>query len=188
MAEFVLRALGALFLCGFCVLPCDASADALKRPMAIHKVPALGLEIWTEARPEWEVRTDVKNGQSTFIAETPALTAPPAGMSWISSPAIAFTSFEMKDGARGAIQQAALNYGLHEADRLELHAASYGQLTGYEARFSGDAHGVPVDVRIFCGHQPGRPAVLMHAFTLRGRLGLIGEHIRRSWTHVRYLK
>ena len=188
MSEFFLRALGVLLLCGFCSL--SWSADAFKRPMVINEVRALGLEIWTEANPEWEVRTDFKNGQAVFIAESPALSVPPAGMSWASSADIVFSESEISDGARGAIQQVALNYGMRQGDvdLLELQPASYGDLRGYEAQFSANAHGTPVDVRIFCGHRPGKPAVLAHAFTLQGKLGLISEHIRRSWTHLRYLR
>jgi len=186
MGEFFLRALGVLLLCGFCAVSWGASRVS-KRPMLIHQVKSIGLEIWTEARPEWDVRTDVRNGLPVFVAETPALSAPPAGMSWTSHSQIKFATNELELGARGAIQQVARNYGVHHASRIELQQASYGDFTGYQAVFNGDAHGTPVDVQIFCGHQPGRPAVLMHAYTLRGKLGQIREHIRRSWTHVRYL-
>ena len=188
MSEFFLRALGTLFLCGFCILSRAASGDALKRPMVINKVSALGLEIWTEANPEWEVRMDVRNGQRVFIAESPALAVPPAGMSWVSSPDIVFAEDEIEAGARGAIRQVAFNYGVHTLDFLALQPANYGKLTGYESQFSATAHGTPVDVKVFCGHLPGKPAVLVHAFTLKGKLGSIGEHIRRSWSHLSYLQ
>jgi hypothetical protein len=187
MSEFLPQALCVLLLYG-CCFPSCSSADSLERPMLIHRVSALGLEIWTEARPEWEVRTATRNGMAMFLAETPALVAPPAGMSWTSHPGIAFAADELREGARGAIGQAAHNYRVRDPYRLQLRAAVYGDLSGYEAEFTGDAHGVPVDVRIFCGHQLGKPAVLMHAYTLQGKLLQIGEHIRRSWTHVRYLK
>jgi hypothetical protein len=148
----------------------------------------LGLEIWTEANPEWDVRTDHKNGQAVFVAETPALTAPPAGMSWVSIKGISFTAAEIKEGARGAIRQAASNYGVPQSQALELRAATYGDLSGYETDFVANAYGTPVDVRVFCGHQPGKSAVVMHAFTLQGKMSHIAENIRRSWTHVHYLK
>ena len=188
MGDFFLRALGTLFLCGLCFFSWGASTDALKRPMVIHKVTALGLEIWTEANPEWEARLEFRNSQPVFIAETPALSTPPAGMSWAANPGIEFSAGEMSDGARGAMQQAAWNYGSQDWNRLELRPASYGDLAGYETFFPGVAYGMPVDVRMFCGHQPGKRAVVMHAFTLRGKLGQISEHVRRSWTHVRYLR
>jgi hypothetical protein len=187
MSNFLLRAVAAYFLCGICVLPAGAAATAVKRPMNIHKVSEIGLEIWTEAGPEWEVRTDYKRGQATFVAETPALAVPPAGMSWVSIEGISFTDAEIREGARGAIEAAAQNYG-SGSKSLELRAVTYGELAGYEADFSANAHGTPVDVRVFCGHRPGKPAVLMHAFTLHGKLSHISEHVRRSWTHVRYLE
>jgi hypothetical protein len=187
MGEFFLRALGVFLLCSFCVVSWGA-ADAIKRPMLIHRVSLLGLEIWTEARPEWDVHIDLGRGSPSFVAETPALSVPPAGMSWTTRPDIAFTAEEIEDGARGAIQQVAWSYGLRESGELELRPASYGDLTGYESVFSGDAHGTPVDVQIFCGHRLGKPAVLMQAYTLKGKLSRIAGHIRRSWTHVRYLQ
>jgi len=186
MGEFFLRALGVFLLCGFCTMAWGA-AGAIKRPMLIHRVSLLGLEIWTEARPEWDVHIDLGRGSPSFVAETPALSTPPAGMSWTLRPDIAFTAEEIEDGAHGAIQQVAWHYGLREPRQLELRPASYGDLNGYESVFSGDAHGTPVDVQIFCGHRLGRPAVLMQAYTLKGKLGRIAGHIRRSWTHVRYL-
>lgn len=188
MSLFILRALGAFVLCAVWSLSLAAKPIPAKRPMIIHKVQALGLEIWTEAEPEWVVSTARKNGQTTFSAETPALTAPPAGMSWTSNPGIRFTAAEIREGARGAIRQAALNYRVPANQALDLRAAQYGDLTGYEADFPASAYGTPVDVRVFCGHQPGKPAVVMHAFTLRGKLPHIAEHMRRSWTHVRYLQ
>jgi hypothetical protein len=188
MGAFFIRAVSAFVLCVMCTLPARSAPDPIKRPMVIHKVQELGLEIWTEAQPEWEVRTEHKNGESVFVAETPALTAPPAGMSWISNARIRFTASEMSEGARGAIRQAASNYGVPQSQALPMRAVTYGDLSGYEADFQAIAFGTPVDVRVFCGHQPGRPAVVMHAFTLRGQLGHIAENIRRSWTHVRYLK
>lgn len=188
MSTFVVRALSAFALCVITTVSLSASAETLKRPMIIHKVHELGLEIWTEAEPEWEVRTDNKNGQPIFVAETPALTAPPAGMTWISNRKITFTAAEIGEGARGAIRQAATNYGIPKNQQLDLRAATYGDLTGYESDFAAMAYGTPVDVRVFCGHRPGKPAVVMHVFTLRGKMGHIAENIRRSWTHVRYLK
>jgi len=187
MGEFFLRALGVFLLCSFCTLSWGA-ADAIERPMLIHRVSPLGLEIWTEARPEWDVHIDFGRESPAFVAETPALSVPPAGMSWTSKPGIAFTAEEIQDGARGAIQEAARNYGLRELDQLELRPVSYGDLTGYESVFIGDAHGTPVDVRIFCGHRLGKPAVLMQAYTPKGNLSRIAEYVRRSWTHIHYLQ
>lgn len=116
------------------------------------------------------------------------MAVPPAGMSWISNKSIRFTAAEIREGARGAIRQAALNYGVPANQSLELRAKQYGELTGYEADFVAEAYGTPVDVRVFCGHQPGKPAVVMHAFTLRGKLPQLAGHIRRAWTNVRYLQ
>jgi hypothetical protein len=189
MSSFMLRALGAFVLGAMWCWSPAATSTPVKRPMIIHKVQELGLEVWTEAEPQWEVKKTRKSDQTViFTAETPALTAPPAGLTWISNPGIRFAAAEIREGARGAIRQAALNYGVPAGQALDLRIAQYGDLAGYEADFPANAYGTPVDVRVFCGHQPGKPAVVMHAFTLRGKLPHIAEHIRRSWTHVRYLQ
>lgn len=174
-----------LSFCALCTLAAVAHS-AFKRQMLVHKVDELALEIWTEARPEWEARVEWKNGQPIFVAETPALTYPPAGMSWVSMSRLRFDQHALEEVARGAIHQAARNYKVRP-DILALKSARYGDLPGYEAEFSAEAQGTAVDVRVFCGLKPGKPAVVMQAFTLHGKLAHISEQIRRSWTNVRYL-
>jgi hypothetical protein len=104
-------------------------------------------------------------------------------------PGIRFTAAEFKEGARDAMRQAAANYGISDAaaEKLTLRAAQYGELSGYESEFAANPQGVAMEVRVFFGHQPGRPAVAMQAYTLGGKLDAISEQIRRSWTNVRYL-
>lgn len=165
-----------------------AEIERVPRPMRIHHVEALNLEIWTERDPTWEIGLSALQGQSVFSAETPALTYPPAGMTWMSDPSIKFSAADLEGGARGAIHQAARNYGARDVEGLALRRAQYGELSGYEAQFAGLAHGTRVDVLVFVGHRPSRPAVVAHAYTLEGKLDHIREHIRRSWTHLRYLK
>lgn len=184
--KFPLTLLTAFMSCTVCTAA--VADDQLKRPMLIHRVNEIALEIWTEAEPEWDSRLEWKDGQATFIAETPALTYPPAGMSWVSRAGFNFSEQELVDGARGAIHQVARNYRAQAGSAIELKAAHYGDLAGYEAEFSADAGGTPVDVRVFCGQQPGKTAVVMQAFTLKGKLGHISEQIRRSWTNVKYLE
>lgn len=165
----------------------SAESAAVERPMRIHKVDALGLEIWTEATPEWDTRLERLDEQSRFVAETPALAYPPAGMTWVSKPGSLFAEAELEEAARGVVHRVARNYGVREPSKLELTTARYGDLTGYRGDFSSPLRAMPVDVRVFLGHRPGRAAVVMQACTLKGKLGHIDEHIRRSWTNVRYL-
>lgn len=165
-----------------------AAAAPLKRPMHVHKVEPLSLVIWTEAMPEWETRLEWRGGQAAFIAETPALTFPPASMSWVSKEDLSFTEAELPDAARGAIHQIAVSFRVARASLGELRRARYGELHGFELDFSAMDAALPVDVRVFFGQATGRPAVLMSAVTLRGRLGGIEQQIRRSWTNVRYLR
>jgi hypothetical protein len=161
-----------------------------RRPMVIHKVHELGLEIWTEANPRWRTQLGTESGKEPiFVAETPDETYPPAGMMW-AVPGIKFSAAEFEKTARDAMRQAATNYGVSVAslETLTLRPAQYGELSGYESEFSASPQGVAVEVRVFFGHKPDRPAVAMQAYTLGGKLQAISEQIRRSWTNVRYLE
>jgi hypothetical protein len=166
------------------------AAEPVKRSMVVHQVKELGLEIRTEEDPRWDTRLENDGrGTYTFVAETPGSNYPPAGMSFTAS-RLRFTAAEFGEAARGAVYQAALNYGLAaEASRaIALRPVVYGDLDGFEADFSAVADGTPVDVRVFFGHRPGKPAVSMQVYTLRDKLPHLAEQIRRSWTNVRYLE
>lgn len=165
------------------------AAEPVKRTMVVHQVKEIGLEIRTEEHPAWDRRLERnEGGVATFVAETPGSNYPPAGMSFAMSKLV-FTAAEFSEAARGAVYQAARNYGLtSDASRaLPLQPATYGDLQGYEAEFSAVVDDMPVDVRVFFGHRPGRPAVSMQAYTLKGKLPHLSEQLRRSWTNVRYL-
>lgn len=164
------------------------AAERAGRPMTIHRVAELGLEIWTEQDPQWETHLRVANGATTFTAETPALTYPPAYMSWTSQPQTKFADGDIEAAARGALYQVAANYGVRSSDQLSIERKGYGELSGYESVFTALSQQVPIEVRAFCGHRPGHPAVVMQAATLRNKLGHLSEQIRRSWSHVGYLQ
>jgi hypothetical protein len=174
-----------------CVAGIARPADRVERPMEVHRVAELGLEIWTELNPAWDTAVAREPGapRPIFSAETPGQTYPPAGMTW-AVPGVIAAQAEFQQVARSALRQAALNYGLGSAeiDRITLAKATYGELQGYEAQFPAVAETVPVDVRVFFGHTPGKPVVAMQVFTLRGKLPHLNEQIRRSWNNVRYLK
>lgn len=179
----------SLLLC-LLAFPCPLFADTqFKRPMVVHRIAQLGLEIRTEAEPMWDVSLDPRNGgRPIFSSETPASTYPPAGMTWAASNQI-FAEIEFEEAARGALNRAASNYNLssRHAATLKMRPATYGDLVGFEVEFPATAQDTPIDVKVFFGHQPGKPAVAMQAFTLRGKLPHISEQIRRSWTNTRYL-
>ena len=180
------RALATIALT--CVLATSTAAtNRAGRPMIIHRLPELGLEIWTEQDPEWETYFSRHHQVPTWIAETPALTYPPAQMSWTSSRQIRFTNDELESAARGAIDQVAANYGVRSPSQIIIKGQRHGELIGYEATFEATSRQIPIDVQIFVGHQPGKPVVAMHVATLRNKLGHLDQHIRRSWGNVRYL-
>ncbi|MDY6944324.1 MAG: hypothetical protein SXG53_01280 [Pseudomonadota bacterium] len=153
--------------------------------MIIHRLPELNLEIWTEQDPQWEVHLHETNGATTFIAEPPALSYPPAHMSWTSLPQLRFEQGEMEAATRGVLHQMAISYGVQPPK--DLQQRQYGDLTGYEAIFAAESEDLPIDVHLFCGHREGKPAVVMQVVTLRDKLPHLSEHIRRSWKNLRYL-
>jgi len=157
------------------------------RPMVIHRLPALGLEIWTEQDPEWETQLSERSGKATFTAETPALTYPPAHMSWTTQPQLRFEANELRAGATGALHQVAANHRIEAPTQIPITLAHYGDLTGFETAFEARSKNIPIEVRAFCGHRLGKPPVLMQVTTLKNKGEHLAEHVRRSWNNVRYL-
>lgn len=175
-----------LFLIGMTLTA--TAAERVGRPMLIHRVAELGLEIWTEQDPQWETHLHRANGATTFSAETSALTYPPAHMSWTTVPELRFAEHDIETAARGALHQVAANFRVRLPDRISMKPRQYGDLIGFESVFEAESERVPIDVRAFCGHRPGKPAVVMQVSTLRNKLPHLHEHVRRSWSHVRYLQ
>lgn len=177
----------ALLIASLCAIASTIAAANPRtgRPMIIHRLPELNLEIWTEQDPQWETHLLETGAAATFVAEPPALTYPPAHMSWTTLPQLKFQHDEMEAATRGVLHQMAINYGVQPPKRLRQR--QYGDLTGYEATFQAESDDLPIDVHLFCGHREGKPAVVMQVVTLRDKLPHLSEHIRRSWTHLRYL-
>jgi hypothetical protein len=189
MAQFLRTLPGLLAAAMLATVATAAEPEKLGRQMQVHKVKEVGLEIWTELEPTWETRLETPPGmRPTFAVETPASTYPPAGMSF-AVPGYVISPAELPTVVKSAVRQAARNYGLSDAEieLIPLNPATYGELKGYEAQFAAVADTVPVDVRVFFGHEPGKPVVAMQVYTLRGKLPHLAEQIRRSWSHVAYL-
>jgi hypothetical protein len=157
------------------------------RPMIIHRLPTLGLEIWTEQDPEWETHLSTRAGAAIFTAETPPLTYPPAQMSWTTLPQLRFNAQDFNAGAEGALHQVAANHHVRAPTQIPIKHQRYGDLIGYETIFSAQSQNIPVEVRAFCGQRPGKPPVLMQVTTFKDKSAHLAEHIRRSWNNVRYL-
>lgn len=180
-----LTAITTIFFLGL-ALSADA-AERTGRPMIIHRLPTLGLEIWTEQDPEWETHLSQRSGAATFVAETPALTYPPAHMSWTTLPQLRFDARDLQAGAQGALHQVAANHHVRSPKQIPITHQQYGDLTGYETTFEALSENIPIEVRAFCGHRPGKQPVLMQVTTLKNKSAHLTEHIRRSWNNVRYL-
>ena len=163
------------------------AAERIGRPMIIHRLPTLGLEIWTEQDPEWETQLSTRSGAATFTAETPALTYPPAQMSWTTLPQLRFDTRDLKTGAEGALHQVAANHHLRAPTKIPITRQQYGELMGYETIFEATSQNIPIEVRAFCGHTPGKQPVLMQLTTLKHKSAHLAQHVRRSWNNVRYL-
>jgi hypothetical protein len=162
---------------------------SMQREMQIHRLRELGLEIWIENQPPWELeRVDV-NGRPQWAASSPDNYHPPSALvfaSWQDVPSIE-TFVETTAGH--AIRRASRNFGLNGQDSraIKVTPARYGVLEGFESDFIGKVEQVVMEVRIFVGRQPGKFPVALTAYTLQGKLGLLSEVIRRSFTNVKYL-
>ena len=181
------RAVLAVLAAG-AVLVNAVAGERLKRPMQVNRVAEVGLEIWTERNPPWAGRVEQVQGKPVYVVTAPENNHPPAVLTYLSLPeAGVIPPSELAEVARGAIHQAARNYGARNPTAVSIRAASHGKLQGYEAVFPGRVEALDVDVRIFVGAAPGRPLVAMHAYTPRGKMAHISENLRRAWTHVEYL-
>jgi hypothetical protein len=167
----------------------SAYAERAKRPMKIHKLPELGLEDWTEYEPLWITELHYRGIKPVFTVQTPPMVYPPAAMKVVSSPGMSVAPEEMKDIATTAISEGARNYKVSKKQLKDLHIipAAYGELTGYEASFTGKVRGDAVDVKVFVGNKEGKGPVKLQIYTLEGKMDHLSEQIRRSWTNVRYL-
>ena len=165
-----------------------AYAERAKRPMEIYQVEEVGLEIWVEFEPAWH--TDlVQNGKYyQFFAASPANYHPPSALIYTAFNDVSATADEMKALTQGVVYRAAYNYGTKVEKTHPVVSRRYGELDGYEATFEGKVEGEAVDVRMFVGHQPGKPIVIAHAYTSAGKLHHLDEPIRRAWGNLSYLK
>ncbi len=172
-----------------CIVSISLHAEPAKRPMEIHKLDELGLEIWTEYEPTWITRILSQGKFPIFSAESPQNYYPPSVMTWTTFKGMKIGIGELEELATSAIQTAAGNYGVSEKEILQIRPkkTEYNKLIGYEASFSGIAFNEAVDVKIFVGHEPGKRPVAMQAYTQKGKLVHLSEQIRRSWTNVAYL-
>ncbi len=169
--------------------PATVAADPALRPMRIHQLPGLGLEIWTELEPLWISEVVRYRSREVFTVQTPPLSYPPAAMTYTGFPTMQVKRHALPALATQVLVQGAVNYAVPDkvAKHLPINPASYGPLQGFEMRFQGIADGQAVDVRLFLGNAEHHPPVLLQAYTLAGHGESINEHIRRSWNNVSYL-
>jgi hypothetical protein len=165
------------------------SAPAAPRQMQIHKVAELGLEIWVENQPVWETQLSSQTGHPTFVAQSPEGYHPPTVMTYASWPKEKVAPDLLIDMATTAIRRASENFGLNagQARNLDITAAKYGSLVGYESVFKGLYDHVAMDVRVFVGQAPGKYPVALNMYTLRGKMANLDEQRRRAWGNLRYL-
>ena len=164
-------------------------ADKALREMQIHKVKAIGLEVWVENQPPWEVQTVQNNGQSVFAVSSPENYHPPSAMTFASWPEHKVSQTQLENVAHSALRNAARNFGLEpgQTRTMDINPKQHGELTGYETQFVGKVQGMAADVRIFFGLQIGRPPVVMTVYTLQGKMQHLEDVVRRSWDNVSYL-
>lgn len=167
----------------------QATVKPALRPMQIHQLPTLGLEIWTEREPQWITELVSYRYRDVFTVQSPLLSYPPVAMTFTSFSRMQLAQDELSPLAEQVFQHGVKNYSgtATEAGQLTIVAATHGPLQGFETQFRGIADGESVDVRMFLGKAEDKPPVLLQAYTLAGHIDSISEHIRRSWSNVSYL-
>jgi len=179
---------------GIAVAAPDAKSGAartqLMREMQIHKMPQLGLEIWTENEPPWETRVVTNGGQATLITESPPGYHPPTVMTYASYQKERVPENMLRVMAIGAIRRASLNFGLTEGQSRSINPAeaSYGVLHGYEGVFYGKVGNQLLDVQIFVGQAANQFPVVLTIYTKKDKLQNLSEQRRRAWSKLNYLE
>lgn len=165
------------------------SGDRSLREMQIHHIKEMGLEIWIENQPPWTTGVQKQNGRSLFTAQSPDRYHPPSAMTFSGWNDKVVSEGELPGVARSAIVHGAQNFGVSagEARALAVLPANHGVLQGLEARFSGEAQDLLMDVQIFVGQAPGKFPVALTVYTLKDKMVHLEDVIRRSWSNVQYL-
>lgn len=158
------------------------------RPMTVHKVKALGLEIWTEAEPAWETGL-LAGTPPTFTAQSPDNYTPSAAITISAWRSERVPQHLFETVADTAIRRAGLNYGLNQGQTraMAVRPARWGILEGFEGDFQGRAQGMAMDVKVFVGQQEGRYPVVGQIYTQAGKMQSLQEVIRRCWSNITYL-
>lgn len=179
-----------IFSLGFFVLVGSAYADRYQRPMEIHKINKIGLEIWTELEPKWVTDLMMNDRTPIFVAHSPENTYPPSGMLWVNHAELNLADKEFNDVAKSTLITAAKNFAITKSDlkSLKIIPTNYGKLIGYEVNFLGVMDKKSVDVKVFTGRANGKGPITMQAYTLKGKMKDLSEQVRRSWTHTTYLE
>lgn len=167
----------------------EQSVKRALREMQVYKVKDLGLEIWVENQPPWEVQLDKSSGKPVFLAQSPENYHPPAAMTFTSFPKEKVAGVQFQQVAFTAIRRASQNFGMSAGVARSLHPleATYGVLKGYESTFYGKVDGVAVDVTVFVGQADGKFPVALSMYTIKDKMETLSEQRRRSWTKLRYL-
>lgn len=159
-----------------------------ERPMNVHRDPDMGLEIWTEQIPEWQIERRYRGSKPVFVAQTPPNVYPPASMTVLSFAGLSVPTGEFEAIAAQALGTGLVQFGVDERARAGIirERKRYGNLSGYEINFPATVHGTDSDVKVFIGRAEGRGPVLLQLYTLAGKMPHLKEAIRRSWTNIDY--
>lgn len=159
-----------------------------ERPMNVHRDPDMGLEIWTEQIPEWQIERRYRGSKPVFVAQTPPNVYPPASMTVLSFAGLSVPTGEFEAIAAQALGTGLVQFGVDEDARAGIirERKRYGNLSGFEINFPATVHGTSSDVKVFIGRAEGRGPVLLQLYTLSGKMPHLNEAIRRSWTNIDY--
>ncbi len=156
--------------------------------MNVHRDPDMGLEIWTEQTPEWQIERRYRGSKPVFVAQTPPNVYPPASMTVLSFAGLSVPAGKFEVIAAQALGTGLVQFGVDERARAGIirERKRYGNLSGYEINFPAMVHGTDSDVKVFIGRAEGRGPVLLQLYTLAGKMPHLKEAIRRSWTNIDY--
>ena len=170
------------------LLPAGLTAqERALRAMEVHTVPEIGLKVWVEKDPLWEAALARRGTRVQYVVESPDHYHPPSALIYSLYKGVTGDYRGLRTLAETAVRTAAAGYGVQNSENLQVRAARYGVLNGYEADFTGRLDGEPVEVRLFIGGEKGKPLVTAQAITQPGKLVHLAEVLRRAWSNLSYL-
>ncbi len=162
------------------IRPALASPDEPRREVQVLTDKRSGYSIKVDNDPAWLFEERGDDSASILLLATPLLVAPPITMAVIDNKTVLGKSDELEHISRVALRGAADNFSVSSEIEPDVEPATYGDVAGYQARFTGTADGKSVAVKVFVGTHASNGIFTLYAYTFADK----DEHLERTTTRI----